>query len=106
MSLKLTKSPSPNFDQREIVVNYLVLHYTAVDLEDSLRIFMNPATPVSAHLLIDLDGSVHELVPCFDGVAFRSWHAGVSRWNGVEGLNDHAIGIELVNYNGNIFCLH
>ena len=33
----------------------------------------------------------------------RGWHAGASEWEGVQGLNDCSIGIELVNYNGNVF---
>ena len=103
MSLNVIPSPSPNCDLRGIPVEYLILHYTAVDLQGSLNIFMNPDCAVSAHLLIDLDGAVYELVDCLGGTAFRAWHAGVSRWADSEGLNDNAIGIELVNYNGNVF---
>ncbi|MGI9274823.1 MAG: N-acetylmuramoyl-L-alanine amidase [Endozoicomonas sp.] len=103
MSLSVIQSPSPNCDRREIPVDYLILHYTAVDMQDSLKIFMNPDCAVSAHLLINLDGTVYELVDCLNGTAHRAWHAGVSRWEGHEGLNDSAIGIELVNYNGNVF---
>ena len=46
---------------------------------------------VSAHLLIERDGSVHQFVP-FDQAA---WHAGVSSWCGRAGCNDFSIGIEL-----------
>lgn len=52
---------------------------------------------VSAHLVIGRDGEIVQLAP-FDRV---TWHAGRSRWRcrGVDyaGLNQHAIGIELVN---------
>jgi N-acetylmuramoyl-L-alanine amidase len=53
----------------------------------------DPAARVSAHYLIDEDGSVLALVP----EQARAWHAGVSAWLGHEGLNDRSIGIELVN---------
>jgi N-acetylmuramoyl-L-alanine amidase len=53
----------------------------------------DPAAKVSAHYLIDEDGSIVALVP----EEARAWHAGVSAWQGRAGLNDCSIGIELVN---------
>ncbi len=46
---------------------------------------------VSAHLLIDRQGRITQYV------AFnrRAWHAGLSRWCGLERCNDFSIGIEL-----------
>lgn len=103
----VTSKRSPNFTNLPISVEYVVIHYTAASLERTLDIFMNPATEVSSHIVIDRDGGVHELVPCFDGSALRAWHAGKSRLEGpggarVEGFNDCSIGIELENLNGNI----
>lgn len=46
---------------------------------------------VSAHLLIDRQGSVTQFVP-FDK---RAWHAGRSCFEGREACNDFSIGIEL-----------
>jgi N-acetylmuramoyl-L-alanine amidase len=98
---------SPNFSNLVIPVDFVVLHFTAASLERTLKIFMDPATEVSAHLVIDRDGSVHELVDCLNGEAKRAWHAGRSRYESArgafEGFNDRSIGIELVNLNGNIF---
>ncbi|HHY57991.1 MAG TPA: N-acetylmuramoyl-L-alanine amidase [Chloroflexi bacterium] len=98
---------SPNYDPRPIDVRFLVLHYTAVDLARTLEIFTDPARKVAAHLVLDMDGALYECVPCWDGAAQRGWHAGVSHWHdGVaqwEALNDWSIGIEMVNFNGNIF---
>lgn len=101
-----TDHPSPNFENRDIPVEFLVLHYTAGDLERALSIFEDPAWKVSCHLLIAEDGEVFELVPCWNGVAKRAAHAGLSRLSldGREytGFNDFSLGIELVNRNGNL----
>lgn len=84
---------SPNRGGR-LEPRYLVIHYTAGrDAAGSIRWLSDEAARASAHLVIARDGTVTQLVP-FDQVA---WHAGVSRWNGVQGLNRHSIGIELDN---------
>jgi len=97
---------SPNYDPRPIDVRFLVIHYTAVDLARTLEIFTDPARKAAAHLVVDTDGAIIECVPCWEGEALRAWHAGVSRWHDgeqhYEALNDWAIGVELVNNNGNI----
>lgn len=54
---------------------------------------IDPSAEVSAHYLIDEDGSVECLVP-EDLVA---WHAGLSAWRAMNGLNHHSIGVEIVN---------
>lgn len=73
---------------------FLVMHYTAGPaLESSVRWLRRREARASAHLVIGRDGSVVQLAP-FDRIA---WHAGVSRWNGIEGLNRCSIGIELDN---------
>jgi len=59
----------------------------------ALERLCDPAAKVSAHYLVDEDGSVTTLV----AEEARAWHAGVSRWLGEAGLNDRSIGIELVN---------
>ena len=59
----------------------------------ALERLCDPAAKVSAHYLIDEDGSIVALVP----ESARAWHAGVSAWQGRERLNDSSIGIELVN---------
>lgn len=98
---------SPNYDPQPIDVRFLVLHYTAVDRARTLEIFIDPACKVAAHLVVDVDGTIYECVPCWEGTALRGWHAGISRWHDGqrlwERLNDWSIGVELVNFNGNIF---
>lgn len=101
--LNCQKLPSPNCTREIIPVEFLVLHYTAVDLQTTLDIFRDTKCQVSAHLVIGEDGSVFEMVDCFEGKAHRAWHAGESRWQQWQAFNDFSIGIELVNLNGNLF---
>lgn len=97
---------SPNFQDRAIPVEFLLVHYTAGDRERSLSHFMTRTRPVSCHLLIAEDGEVMELVECWNGVAKRAAHAGESRFTlhgrHYAGFNDFALGVELVNLNGNL----
>lgn len=84
---------SPNVGG-ELDPRYLVMHYTAgPGAEASLNWLTDARARASAHLVVGRDGEVTQLVP-FERVA---WHAGVSRWEGIEGLNSHSIGIELDN---------
>ena len=46
---------------------------------------------VSAHCLIERDGTLTQFVSFLD----RAWHAGRSRFGGVEECNDYSIGVEL-----------
>jgi len=86
-------SESPN-KRGNLTPEYLVIHYTAgASAESSIRHLTRRGTGVSAHLVIGRDGAVTQLVP-FDAVA---WHAGPSRWEGRNGLNQYSIGIELDN---------
>jgi N-acetylmuramoyl-L-alanine amidase len=92
----LRASTSPNRDARpgSAAIDALVLHYTGMaDAKAALARLCDPAARVSAHYLIDEDGTVIALVP----EELRAWHAGVSVWQGAEHLNDRSIGIELVN---------
>ncbi|MDQ3021617.1 MAG: N-acetylmuramoyl-L-alanine amidase [Bacteroidota bacterium] len=73
---------------------YLIIHYTAGrSLNSSRDWFKNPAAKASAHLIIGIDGSIIQMVP-FNKIA---WHAGISSWKGLNGMNKHSIGIELDN---------
>lgn len=73
---------------------YLVLHYTAGTKADgAVSWFRNSDAQASAHLVIDRDGSIVQMVR-FDR---RAWHAGKSKWGNLEGMNQYSLGIELVN---------
>lgn len=72
----------------------VVLHYTAMeDAGAALARLCDPVAEVSAHYLIDRDGTVLRLVP----EELRAWHAGAGRWGRVRDVNSHSIGIELQN---------
>jgi N-acetylmuramoyl-L-alanine amidase len=89
-------APSPNHDERPegAAVDHLILHYTGMrSAAEALARLGDPAARVSAHYLVDEDGSVLRLVP----EDRRAWHAGVSQWRGVAGLNARSIGVEIVN---------
>ena len=72
----------------------IVLHYTGMpDMQLALDRLTSPESKVSAHYLVDEDGSVYRLVD----EAMRAWHAGKSRWRGVTDVNSASVGIEIVN---------
>ena len=86
--------PSPNFDDRELPVSILVLHYTGmIDAASAIERLTDPEARVSAHYLVAEDGKVLRMVP----EDKRAWHAGESYWRGVSGVNAVSIGIEIVN---------
>lgn len=92
--MNLIRCPSPNHEPRPRGVDMLVLHYTGMPTgRAALERLCDPAAKVSAHYLIDEDGSVYALVP----EDRRAWHAGVSFWAGATDINDRSIGVELVN---------
>lgn len=89
----LPPQPTPNHGG-SITPLYLLMHYTAsTTLAAATSWFLNPAAQASAHVVIDRDGHMVQMVP----FNLRAWHAGKSQWGELIGLNDFSIGIELVN---------
>lgn len=86
---------SPNHDERRLgPPDMAVIHYTGMRSAEAARARLcDPASKVSAHWLIGLDGRAEALVP----EERRAWHAGVSVWEGVADVNSRSIGIELAN---------
>lgn len=80
----------PKNEPREI--RFLVLHHVEADSVDH-AIAQFVEHQVSSHFLIDEDGKIFELVAEND----VAYHAGVSYWRGVDGLNQTSIGIEFIN---------
>lgn len=82
-------------DQR---VRFLVMHYTALDDDKSLRVLTQ--NQVSAHYLVPTVPRLKDGQPLLLQLVDekkRAWHAGVSNWNGRNNLNDSSVGIEIVN---------
>ena len=83
---------SPNWNERTLPINMVVLHYTEMKpVESALERLCDPEAQVSAHYLITEEGEVIRLVE----EAHRAWHAGASYWRGHKDVNSASIGIEL-----------
>ncbi len=94
--MRLHDRPSPNHGPRPSPgrVDMLLLHYTGMtSAAAALERLCDPASEVSAHYLVEEDGTVWQLVD----ENRRAWHAGRAFWAGATNINDRSIGIELVN---------
>ena len=92
--LDVRDAPSPNFDNRRSPPDMLVLHYTGMRTADeAVARLRDPEAKVSAHYVIDEDGSILRLV----AEERRAWHAGKGVWQGETDCNAASIGIEIVN---------
>ncbi|WP_342065793.1 N-acetylmuramoyl-L-alanine amidase [Achromobacter kerstersii] len=73
---------------------YLIVHYTAgTALDGATTWFMDPNSEVSAHFIIDHDGTIVQMIR----LNRRAWHAGKSSWGDYQGMNQFSFGVELVN---------
>ncbi|HEX8412282.1 MAG TPA: N-acetylmuramoyl-L-alanine amidase [Sphingomicrobium sp.] len=85
---------SRNFDQRALPVSMIVLHYTGMqDARSAIDRLCDPEAKVSAHYVVEEDGTIHQLV----SEEKRAWHAGKSHWREVADINSASVGIEIVN---------
>ncbi|WP_241650233.1 N-acetylmuramoyl-L-alanine amidase [Rosenbergiella collisarenosi] len=84
-------------------VRFLVLHYTALNFENSIIALTGYS--VSAHYLVPDPSDQSYLDAGFKDMRIfnlvdeneRAWHAGASSWDSRSNLNDTSIGIEIVN---------
>jgi len=84
---------SPN-KSGKITPIFIVQHYTAgYTAESAINILTRRGSGVSAHVTVDLDGTITQLVP----FNIKAWHAGPSQHMGYNGMNNYAVGIEIVN---------
>lgn len=94
-AIPYTASPNHSGRYEPGACKYLVIHYTAGgSANGTIGHFCRRAACCSAHLVIDRDGSITQMVP-FDRIA---WHAGLSQWHDLSGMNKYSIGIELCNW--------
>jgi N-acetyl-anhydromuramyl-L-alanine amidase AmpD len=75
------------------VISVIVVHHTACAVGPAVSTFLAEKGP---HYMIDTDGQIVKWVQESEA----SWHAGKSRWAGVNGVNSVSIGIEIVNDTG------
>jgi len=88
------RRPSPNHNARSVPVTMLVLHYTGMKTAaEAIDRLCDPAAKVSAHYVVEEDGTVWQLVEESE----RAWHAGESFWQGTRDVNGASVGIEIVN---------
>jgi N-acetylmuramoyl-L-alanine amidase len=72
----------------------IVLHYTGMASGSAAVDWLcNPVSKVSCHYLVDVDGSIVQMV----AEDRRAWHAGFSGWRGRFDVNSSSIGIEIQN---------
>lgn len=70
----------------------VVLHHTADDTDEScISFFLDPASFVSSHFLVGLDGRLYQFV----SLEHRAWHAGASYLHGRSVLNRTSVGVEI-----------
>jgi N-acetylmuramoyl-L-alanine amidase len=95
-TLKRRIVPSPNVEARAQgkTARILLLHYTDMpSAEEACAWLCAPASRVSCHYLIDLEGQITQMVD----EELRAWHAGQSVWKGERDINSVSIGIEIHN---------
>jgi N-acetylmuramoyl-L-alanine amidase len=96
MTRQIIERPSANHDARApgAVIDMLILHYTGMRSgAEALDRLCDPTSRVSAHYLVEEDGTLYRLVD----EESRAWHAGISYWAGETDINGCSIGIEIVN---------
>lgn len=92
--MKIINRPSTHFNERTCAIDMIVLHATATDTLEKTFYYLiekEEQPRVSAHYVIDRDGTIYQLVDD----SKRAWHAGIGQWGTVTAdLNSHSIGIE------------
>jgi len=98
---ELDKDESFQSESFSTRIRFIVIHYTSIDWENSLKVLTQERYGVSSHYLIPENGdeTYTDQIKIFQLVEEnnRAWHAGVSKWEERTNINDQSIGIELVN---------
>jgi N-acetylmuramoyl-L-alanine amidase len=102
--LSMIQGPaSAAVEARKQPIAILVLHHTASSLPSALDSLQgrNKAHMVGVHYLVsDEQPKARIFRMCPDSLA--AFHAGKSAWGKYESLNQSSVGIEIVNYDGNV----
>ena len=96
MAIRVIDALSPNHNSRSgAPIDCIVIHDTECDTATAaLSWFESPQSQVSAHYVIDRDGTIYRCV----ADELRAWHAGSSEFEGRRDVNDFSLGIELVGF--------
>ena len=89
--MDIIERASPNVNDRPAgaCINMVILHYTGMKTgKAALERLCDPDAEVSAHYLIDEDGTTYQMV----AESRRAWHAGLSHWSGAVDINNCSIG--------------
>lgn len=85
-----TNRRTPNISPgRTITPTHVILHHTSGSYAGSVSWCLNPASKVSYHCIISRSGKRTVLAP----PTARTWHAGVSNWQGRPNCNNYSIGL-------------
>jgi N-acetyl-anhydromuramyl-L-alanine amidase AmpD len=90
-------------EPRKHPVTCLILHHTAGSLPSSLEILQgkDPKHKVGVHYVVTDEPIPRAIRMVPEHLA--AYHAGKSAWGQLNGLNQHSIGIEIINYDGNVY---
>jgi len=95
--MNLIRIKSPNYSRKarkKGKIRFLIIHYTGMQsMRASIKRLTDPKYKVSCHYLIDRIGKIFQMVEDHR----VAWHAGKSKWQKINNLNENSIGIELVN---------
>ena len=88
---------SPNYSKKlrkKGSIKFVIIHYTGMQSTgESIKRLCNSKSKVSSHYIIDRAGKIYQLVEDLK----IAWHAGKSKWDKFNNLNEFSIGIELQN---------
>ena len=85
-----TNRRTPNISPgRNITPTHLVLHHSSGAYAGSVSWCLDPVSKVSYHCIIARSGKRTVLAP----PTARTWHAGVSSWQGRPNCNNYALGL-------------
>jgi len=101
---------SPNFKNRIVMIDTLIIHHTGGLMTGCAEWLCNPESNVSVHYLIDRKGNIYNLVDdnkiayhC--GKSFFDYNMDGKIDDTEQFINNRSIGIELEYYNSNFYTL-
>lgn len=98
--VQVTYRPSPNVGKAKKGYKVLVIHFDGASGTQGLNWLLDKQSKVSSELWLSREGKTIQMAP----FNITCWHAGVSKWRGLEGLNSYGIGIEVQNTGGQAYA--